>query len=156
MSQEIKILKYEDGQLAYYMEHRHLVEEKVLQALTWLAEHAAVQGYKDIIEPSELVEYVLDEFYLVKVSDTLVAFSLAEPWFMRGRVVCEEFIVPLTDAPSPIADVVKALEAVGRSCGCTTLTLGTRANPKHRGLARMFEREGARISTIELIKEIPS
>lgn len=155
MSRVIEILKYEDQQLAYYMEQRQTVEEWVLKALIWLERNASAQGYKDLVSPSELVEYVLDEFYMVKVGNTLVAFSVAEPWFMRGQVICEEFIVPLTDDPAPLADVVKALEAAGRSCGCKVATFGTRANPKHKGLAKLLEDTGARISTIELIKEIP-
>lgn len=151
----IKLLDYKNDELAHYMEHRQVIAEKIIKALTWLAERSAAQGYTNLKSPSELVDYVLDNFYLLTVDATLVAFSVAEPWFMSGQVICEEFIAPLTDEPAPLEDIVRALEAAGRSCGATILTVGTRANPHHKGLAHVYEKLGARISAIELIKEIP-
>lgn len=155
MSQTIEIFKYEDGQLAYYMEHRHLVAEKVYQALCWLRQGLTTQGWKELHAPSDRVEYVLDEFHLIMVGDTLVAFSILAPWFMQGQVIAEEFIAPLTENPAPIADVVDALMAAGKAAGCVMLSLGTRANPRQKGLAHLLEKTGARLSTMELVKEIP-
>lgn len=152
----IKLFTYKNNELAYYMEHRHVIAEKVRRALVWLYESMTAQGYINVNDPSSQVDYVLDNFYLIAMEGTLVAFSVNEPWFMQGQVICEEFIVPLTDTPAPLEDVVRALEAAGRSCGANTLVVGTRANPHHKGLARVYEKLGARISTIELIKEIPS
>ena len=151
---QVKILKYSDGELAYYMEHRQILEQKILTALTWLGNGLAEQGWKNVRDPSELVQFVIDEHYLMLVGDTLIAFTLAEPWFMSGLVISEEFIAPLTDTPAPIAQVVEALEAAGRSSGCVMLSLGTRANPRQQGLARLFRSTGASLSTIELVKEI--
>jgi len=155
MSQTIEIFKYEDGQLAYYMEHRHVIAEKVLKALCWLKNGLAVQGWKDLLSPEERVEYVMNEFHLITIGDTLVAFTVLQPWFMGGQVIAEEFIAPLSDTPAPIEDVVDALTAAGSAAGCTMLSLGTRANPRQKGLVHLLEKTGARLSTMELVKEIP-
>lgn len=154
-TETIQIFRYDNGELAYYMEHRHLVAELVHTALLWLRNGLEQQGWQNLLEPYQRIEHVLDEFHLILVGETLVAFSVLEPWFMQGQVIAEEFIAPLTDNPAPIADVVDALTAAGKAAGCTMLTLGTRANTRQRGLAHLFEQTGARLSTMELVKEIP-
>lgn len=152
---QVKLLEYRDGKLAYYMEHRQILENKILIALEWLAGGLVAQGWRNVKPPSELVEFVLDEFYLMTVGDTLVAFTVDTPWFMNGPIVDEEFIAPVSDNPAPIKLVVEALEAVCSATGSSMLSLGTRANPRQKGLARMFEQAGCKLATMGLVKEIP-
>lgn len=155
-SQAVKVLHYTDGELAYYMEHEQSLRENILVALTWLSEGLAEQGWRGVKEPADLVQHVLDEQQLMFVGNTLVSFSIVEPWFMQGQMVAEEFMAPIADPPAPIELVVEALRAVGRAAGCTDLSIGTRANPRQKGLARLLEQTGCRLSTIELIQEIPN
>lgn len=154
-SPDFELLRYADGQLAYYMEHRNIVEEKVTVALHWLADGLRAQGW-DVKDPDSLVQLVMDEFYLMTVDDTLVAFSLAELWFMQGQIIDEEFIAPVGESPAPIKLVVEALSAAGAAAGCVMLSLGTRANPRQESLARLFERAGCKRATTGFVKEIPN
>jgi hypothetical protein len=155
MLQETKLLRYQHGVLAYYVEQTAIVKAQVLLALSWLAEGLAEQGWKGVKQPSELVDHVLADMELMMVGDTLVAFTIVEPWFMQGQMVAEEFVAPLTRNPAPIELVVEALQAVGAATGCTHLSIGTRANPRQKGLARLIEQSGCQLSSIELVKEIP-
>lgn len=151
---KIQTLRYKDGELAYYMDHRQDLREKILKCLEWLDSGLAEQGWKNIKSPASLVDTVLDEFTILEVGNTLVAFTVGQPWFIDGTVIAEEFIAPFANPPAPISEVVRALELVGESAGCVMLSLGTRANPRQQGLARLFEQTGAKLSTIELVKEI--
>lgn len=155
-SSPVEMLRYADGQLAYYMEQKQTVREQVLKALQWLDTGLAAQGWKNVKSPESLVDLVIDEFYLLTVGGSLVAFSLAEIWFMQGLVVEEEFVAPITDNPAPIKLVVEALEAAGAAANCTLVSLGTRANPRQDGLARIFEHAGCKRATTGFVKEIPN
>jgi hypothetical protein len=150
----VKVIRYVDGQLAHYMEYEHIVSADVLKALRWLHSGLTEQGWRDLREPEELVITVLTETQLLYVADTLVSFTFTEPWFMTTLTISEEFISPIGPHPASIEQVVEAMEKLGRANSCTMLSLGTRANPRQRGLACLFEKTGARLSTIELVKDI--
>lgn len=154
-SPDVELLRYVDGQLAYYMDHRETVREKVLTALYWLRGGLTMQGWQNLKEPLDYVDYVIDNFYLMTVKDTLVAFSHAELWFMQGQIIDEEFIAPVGENPATIKLVVEALVAAGAASGCSLLSVGTRANPRQKGLARMLESEGCTPATTGFVKEIP-
>jgi hypothetical protein len=153
----VEVLEYDvaSDELAYYLERRTIVAHKVLSALSWLYLGLQEQGWQHVRPAKELVDVVIDEFTLVLVKGTLVAFTIGRPWFTDVDVVCEEFIAPITDSPATMKQVVAALELVGKRSGCSMLSLGTRANPRQQGLARLFQQTGARLSTVELVKEIP-
>lgn len=152
----VEVLEYfpSSNELAYYLERRTDVGRKVLAALSWLYLGLQEQGWQHVRPAKELVDHVLDEFCLVLVRDTLIAFTVSRPWFLGANLVSEEFIAPVGSEPACMTEVVNALELIGARSGCKMLSLGTRANPRQQGLARLFQQAGARISTIELVKEI--
>ena len=153
----INLLKYYDGKLAYYMERQDVVEAMILKALQWLSEGLTTQGWVGVKNPADLVAHVLEDMELLVVDEkTLVAYSIVGPWFMQGTMVAEDFMAPVADTPAPIDLVVEALRAVGAANGCAHLSIGTRANPRQQGLARLIEQSGCRLSTIELIQDIPN
>lgn len=150
----IDVLQWEDGQLASYLVQRTVVAEKVRPALAWLYNELLDQGWSGVTHPMDLVEFVMDEFILCLVDDTLIAVTVGTPWFLNDPVVTEEFVAPVGDSPATLDAVVQAIEAIGKASGCTRMMLGTRANSRQRGLARLFERVGMTQSSIELTKEI--
>lgn len=152
----VEVLEYlpASNELAYYLERRTVVAPRVLTALTWLYQGLQEQGWKHVLPADELVDHVLDEFFLILVRDTLIACTVSRPWFLGANVVSEEFVAPTGPDPASMSEVTAALELVGNRSGCKMLSLGTRANPRQQGLARLFQQTGARLSTIELIKEI--
>lgn len=152
---DTELIRYENGQLAYYMEQRTVVEQKVATALHWLDLGLRSQGWKTK-DPDSLIQHVIDEFYLMEVEGTLVAFSLAELWFMHGQVLDEEFFAPINSNPATIKLVVEALTVAAATAGCVLLSIGTRANPRQEGLARLLEQAGCKRATTGFVKEIPN
>lgn len=152
---QIELLRYSSEQLAYYMEQRQTLEEHIRTALRWLAEGLAEQGWQNVKDPDSLVQHVIDEFYLLMVDDTLVAFSVAEPWFMSCRVLEEELMAPVGRFPAQMPTIVKALEACAKVSDCGLISVGTRANRHHKALARFFTDAGCKLATMGLVKEIP-
>ena len=140
--------------LAYYLEPRHLVVQKVLPALHWLHMGLVKQHWSNVADPATLVDHVIDEFDLCLVRDTLICYSVNQPWFTTDLWISEEFVAPVGGNRASMEEVVQAFTKIGRSLGCVTLSIGTRANPRQKGLAHLLEKTGARISTIELIKDI--
>jgi hypothetical protein len=157
MSQTVEVLEYDvtSGELAYYLERRTIVAAEVLKALSWLYLGLQEQGWKNIRPPASLVDHVIDEFCLVLVRDTLIAYSVTQPWFTDTNVLSEEFIAPVGIDAATMQEAVACLTLIGSRSGCGMLSLGTRANPRQQGLARLFQQTGAKLSTIELIKDIP-
>lgn len=149
----VEMLRWDNGQLAHYLDERNTAARLVRIALQWLHDGLIEQGWTGVKNPDELVEFVLDEFFLLLVGETLVAFSINECWFLTGKVINEEFVAPIGQ-PAHISDVTAALEHIGQLAGCSRLMLGTRANPRQEALARLFQQTGAKLSTIELTKEI--
>lgn len=156
MSQTVEVLEYnvDTGELAYYLERRTIVAAEVFKALCWLYLGLQEQGWKNIRAPESLVDHVIDEFSLVLVKDTLIAFSVTQPWFTTDRVLSEEFIAPVAADYATMEEAVACLSLIGSRSGCGMLSLGTRANPRQQGLARLFQQTGAKLSTIELIKDL--
>lgn len=155
MKAKTTVFKYVDGVLSTYEEDNGELAAWVLRAAIWLKESYKVQGWKDIKEPVDVVQEVMDSFYFMWVGSTFVAFSVEQPWFSNSTVVAEEFVVPFGSTPK-LADVVAALTVAGQAAGATRLVIGTRAAPrgKHAALARMYNRQGLASSAMELTKEI--
>lgn len=151
----VTILEYDGKRLAPYEEQRNVVRQAVLKALQWLYSGLQEQGWSGVKKPEELVDHVIDEYDLLLVGETLVAYSVGEVWFLQGLVISEEFVAPIGEHPADLKLVVEALTKIGSLLGCSRLSLGTRANPRQEALARLFRQSGLSVSTIELTREIP-
>lgn len=144
-----------DGNVGHYMDSETSVRQQVVSCLSWLRQQLTDTGWGKLVDMDTAVDYVLSEFFLLRVQDSLIALSAVSPWFSTDVVLAEEFNAPFGDNPASVAEVVLAMEAMAKLSGCTKISLGTRANTRQRGLARLFEKEGARLSTIEFVKDIP-
>ncbi|WYW03421.1 hypothetical protein Konnatiik_00031 [Pseudomonas phage vB_PpuP-Konnatiik] len=153
----VNVYRYSGGQLAYYLERKDIVDNEVLAALWWLKQGLEDQDWKHVKIPDQaLVDEVLGECGILFAGNAIVAFTVAEPWFLVDQLtISEEFIAPRWNGSVDLAEVMAGLEAVGRKHNCHLVSVGTRANLKQLGLAGLFEKTGARLSTIELVKEIP-
>lgn len=153
---DVKVYYVKDGVLAHYMDSETSVSDKILHCLTWLYAQLKASGWRNVRDPAGLVQHCKDEFLFLEVGNSLVAVDVIEPWFLNERVLAEEFNAPWTgNTGASVAEIVSALEVFAKAAECTMVSLGTRANTRQRGLAHLFESTGARLSTIELVKEIP-
>ncbi|MNP00456.1 hypothetical protein D3C76_922470 [compost metagenome] len=152
----VKVYVVENGQLAHYMDSEDNVRHRVLCALNWLHKNMQASGWRNLRSPEELLQHCMDEFMFLHVENSYVAVSTVEPWFVDEIVLAEEFNAPYEgETGADVEEISAALGVMAKAAGCTMYSLGTRANLKQRGLARLFEKTGARISTIELVKELP-
>lgn len=151
----VKIYYVKDGQLAYYMDSEATVRSQINHCLDWLHKQLSDSGWRNIRDPSTLIDHCLDEYDFILVGPSLVAVDVVEPWFVNERVLAEEFNAPFVgDVGADVDEIVYALTVFAKAAECTMISLGTRANTRQRGLARLFEKTGARLSTIELVKEL--
>lgn len=153
---DVKIYYVNDeGQLAYYMDSEQSASDKILHCLCWLYEQLRGSGWRSVRDPAGLVQHCKDEYSFLQVGNSLVAVDVVEPWFLNERVLAEEFNAPWTgNTGADVAEIVSALTVFAKAADCTMVSLGTRANTRQRGLAHLFEKTGARLSTIELVKEL--
>jgi len=152
----VKIYYVEQGRLAYYMDSETSASDKILHCLTWLYKQLRDSGWRNVRDPAGLVKHCLEEYSFLQVGNSLVAVDVVAPWFIDEQVLAEEFNAPWQgDTGASVDEIVSALEVFAEAAGCTMISLGTRANTRQRGLAHLFEKTGARLSTIELVKELP-
>lgn len=151
----VKIYYVQDGQLAYYMDSETSVRAKIHHCLMWLRRQLVDSGWRNVHDPTTLEDHCLEEYEFLEVGPTLVAVDVVEPWFLNERVLAEEFNAPWIGAVgADVTEIVSALTVFAKAAECTMVSLGTRANTRQRGLAHLFEKTGARLSTIELVKEL--
>lgn len=152
MNDTVGVISWDGQQLTYLQEERHSVRTLMLELLCRLRDEYACQGWKHIAEPELIVDDVLDSVTLMRTATGYVGFTLGTPWFMSAPIISEEFVVMGTN----LTDAVEGLKEIGRRHGAVRVTFGTRAahNGRHQGLARVYERLGCTVSTIELTTEI--
>ncbi len=94
------------------------------------------------------MEEIIPGNMFVFVGDKIMGVSAAKPWFSSEGLVVEEFV----DYGIPLDTVVAVLKASASIYGVRRYAVGTRAAMKqrHSALARLYEREGLSVSTIEL------
>lgn len=148
---EVKYARWDGEQLTYLQDDRNALRPIVLDLLTQLRKQYECQGWQDIVQPEAIVDEVLDGIFLLQVPSGWVGFSVEIPWFMTKPVVGEEFV-----CCHQLDDAVEGLTALAKSVGANRVVLGTRAamGGKHRALARLYERRGCKVSTIELTLEV--
>jgi hypothetical protein len=152
----VKIYLIENGQLAHYMDSEASVRKDVLAALRWLHKQMTESGWRNVNPPETLVDHCMQEYMFLYVGNSIIAVDVVEPWFVAETVLAEEFNAPFAgDTGADVSEITTAMAIMAAAAGCTMYSLGTRANTRQRGLARLFEKTGARLSTIELVKELP-
>lgn len=113
------------------------------------------QGY-DVVDVDAGVNGILSAGLDFVIGDTWVAgFSIEEPWFLRDVLCMEEFYGPrwLGDEVD-LQDFLAGANTYGFLKGATRLEFGTRANPRHKALARLCEKHGAAVAAVTLTKVI--
>lgn len=123
----------------------------LLCSLYALRDGYASTGWK-LVEPEEAAAELMDDNLFVFVGDKLMCLSESRPWFSAENVITEEFV----DEGIPLDTVVDVLKAVCERAGCNRFTVGTRAaaNQRHAGLAKLYQRQGLSVSTVELVGEL--
>lgn len=146
----MRVLQIVDGTVTPFTKYRQrgYIRHRIISELTRLAE-----GYKDtgwkLADPVEAFHTIKDEFTFVLLeSGGIMAVSSNVPWFAQEHVLCEEWLgagVTTTEAAS-------AMKAICKQAGIRRFEVGTRAvpNQKHSAAARLYQRDGLRLTTITL------
>ena len=145
----MRVLQIVDGELttAHYRQ-RHIHRARIISELTALAEGYKGTGWK-ITCPIEAYHKTKDVFtFVILESGGIMAVSSQVPWFAEEHVLCEEWL----GAGVTVSDAADALYLMCKSMGFTRFEVGTRATPgqKHEAAARLYQRQGLRLSTISL------
>ncbi|QPB11234.1 hypothetical protein [Providencia phage PSTNGR1] len=152
MSKIVECLYWDGHQLTLYLEDRNILIEKLTPVMQALHDQYAVQGWNGLLDGEALAEYVVSEVELVTDGSRWLGFNVVRPWFLTEEVVTEEFIGGFNTA-----EAVAILKVVAKVAEATRILVGTRAAPdgKHRGLSKLYQNLGLKVSTIELTLETP-
>lgn len=120
----------------------------LLASLYALRDRYASEGWA-LETPENAAQELLDGNIFIFVGDKLMCLSQAKPWFSTEFVLTEEFV----DEGISLETVKAVCEYACREIGIKRYTVGTRAaaNQRHAGLARLYQREGLTVSTVELM-----
>ena len=112
------------------------------------------QQYRDagwaLVRPEEALETFLesDMALVVLPGDRLMMVSAGRPWFSPDIILSEEWLGHGVTVP----EAVEVMKAIGRAHGIERFEVGTRATPgqRHEAAARLYQRQGLRLSTCVL------
>ena len=80
----------------------------------------------------------------------LVGLNVVQPWWSRGRVLAEEFIVRYK--PGNFADTLTELEAHAKAQGCKALVISSLAQIRKESYGHYLKRKGFREVSQEYVK----
>ena len=127
--------------------------ERAQRSLVLLELFKLHEGYKDtgwkLVEPEEALEALTPCNLFVFVGSAPMCISASTPWFSAEMVLAEEFVGAGIDTDTA-ADI---LRAACEMQGVRRFVVGTRAaaNQRHAGLAKLYQKSGLSVSTIELM-----
>lgn len=151
MTSEVRYLRWDGKQLDHLKESKPFMRYVVLSALTCVAEAMREAGWDDVVSPTEVVDYALEEVFLLQTPSGWIGFGVDQPWFLSDKVLFEEFITPGV----PLDEVLDALTAAAKRFRVGRITLGTRALGSRQAAAqRRYEQLGCQVSTVEITKRI--
>jgi hypothetical protein len=127
--------------------------ERAQRSLVLLELFKLHEGYKatgwKLVEPQEALEALIPCNLFVFVGSIPMCISANKPWFSAELVLAEEFVGGGIDTDTA-ADI---LRAACEMQGANRFVVGTRAaaNMRHAGLAKLYQKSGLSVSTIELM-----
>lgn len=124
------------------------LRSRIIAELTTLAEGYKGTGWK-VSCPIKAFERTKNEFTFVLLeSGGIMAVSSQVPWFAEQHVLSEEWI----GAGVTTQEAINTLKLMSTVMGFERYEVGTRAAPgqKHEAAARLYQRQGLRLSTISL------
>lgn len=144
----MRVLQIINGRIVKYVGSLGLIRSRIISELTGLAEGYKGTGWK-VSCPVKAFERTQNEFTYVLLEDGgIMAVSSQVPWFAEEFVLCEEWL----GAGVTVHEAAEALRLMCKTMGFTRFEVGTRAAPgqKHEAAARLYQRQGLRLSTISL------
>lgn len=124
----------------------------VLAEMEHLREAYQIQTGWECADAAEALAEFEDSSLFVFIGHKVMVLSETRPWFSKERVLTEEFIGQGIDIETAVA----VMQETCRTVDIKRFTVGTRAaaNGRHAGLAKLYQREGLTVSTVELMGEI--
>lgn len=120
----------------------------VLATLSELKEGYAVTGWPTALV-KDAMESLIEGNLFVFVGDKVMCLSQCRPWFSAEDILTEEFV----GNGIGLETVTRVMRVAASVMGVSRFVVGTRAaaNQRQAGLARLYQREGLTVSTIELM-----
>ena len=143
----MRVLQIVDGNI-YKVAETPQHRARIISELTALAEGYKGTGWK-ITCPIKAFHRIREDFtFILLESGGIMAVSSQVPWFAEEYVLCEEWL----GAGVKTWHAAEALRLMCKTMGFTRFEVGTRAAPgqKHEAAARLYQRQGLRLSTISL------
>jgi hypothetical protein len=102
-----------------------------------------------VAEVDDAMEELIPGNLFVFVGPHIVCLSECRPWFSAERVLTEEFVDPNIGLDT----VVDICRHAANVVDVRRFTVGTRAaaNQRHAGLAKLYQKQGLSVSTVELV-----
>lgn len=145
----MRVLQIVGGKLFRVPEADHpMLRSRIISELTALAEGYKGTGWK-ITCPIKAFHRTRGEFtFVLLASGGIMAVSSQVPWFAEQHVLSEEWI----GAGVTTQEAIDTLKLMATVMGFERYEVGTRAAPgqKHEAAARLYQRQGLRLSTISL------
>lgn len=143
----MRVLQIVNGRIVRYVGSMGLVRSRIISELTGLAEAYKDTGWK-ITCPIKAFRRTQGFTFVMLESGGIMAVSSQVPWFAEEHVLCEEWI----GAGVTTEEAADALRLMCKVMGFSRFEVGTRATPgqKHEAAARLYQRQGLRLSTISL------
>lgn len=117
-------------------------------SLLHLKEEYEKTGWR-VAEVEDAMEELIPGNLFVFVGANIICLSESRPWFSAERVLTEEFVDPNIGLETVVEICKYAAEVVD----VRRFTVGTRAaaNQRHAGLAKLYQKQGLSVSTVELV-----
>ena len=105
-------------------------------------------GWKVASATAAMTELIPGNLF-VFVGPNIICLSEGRPWFSAERVLTEEFV----DPGIGLETVIEIMKAAADIVDVKRFTVGTRAaaNQRHAGLAKLYQKQGLTVSTVELV-----
>lgn len=103
----------------------------------------------EVATVSDAMDDLISGNLFVFVGTQIICLSEGRPWFSAERVLTEEFV----DPGIGLETVIEIMKAAADIVDVKRFTVGTRAaaNQRHAGLAKLYQKQGLTVSTVELV-----
>ena len=124
---------------------------------------AEVKHYAELLckeVPESSPDKVVDSWFkclidIVLINDEyLFVYAVNQPWYATTTQLVELGIYRIKPGPTKFKDVVACMHSIALGEGCDKIVVGTMKPQNNAALARMYERQGFKISHYTLSKEV--
>jgi len=141
-------VSWKNGQLGECEFDAQTQRELLRASLYTLKAEYEKTGWK-VAKVADAMDDLIPGNLFVFVGPAIICLSEGRPWFSAERVLTEEFV----DPGIGLETVIEVMRAAANIVDVNRFTVGTRAaaNQRHAGLAKLYQKQGLTVSTVELV-----